>query len=152
MGAILSLIMASEYEFNGVFTIGAPIGINNPFLKILPIINLFKKYYKTEAKQLKKDTNGKWVGYEKIPINVGIKIKTLLKEMEKSLSKISCPIILFQGKNDSVIKKTSMNEIFEKISSKEKYKIWLENSDHPILCISDHEKIVSELIAFIEGL
>jgi esterase/lipase len=77
------------------------------------------------------------------------KVKKLMKEMEKSLLKITCPIIMFQGRLDSVIKKESMNYIFESVSSKIKRKIWLENNDHPILDSPDHEQIVLELEKFI---
>lgn len=149
MGGVLALILAGKYELDGIFTIGAPVGIK-PFLsKLVPIVKLFLKYHPIPAEKFIEETNGKWVGYDKIPINQATKMKKLIKEMKKNLSKIRCPALLLQGRLDSVIKPKSMDYIFENINSKVKRKIWLENNDHPILETPDHEIIISEIINFI---
>lgn len=149
MGGIFTLILASREKLDGIFTISAPIGVKGFAIRLIPFIRLFKKYYSVDSITLKEQTKGKWVGYDEIPLNMLPKVKKLMKEMEKSLLKITCPIIMFQGRLDSVIKKESMNYIFESVSSKIKRKIWLENNDHPILDSPDHEQIVLELEKFI---
>lgn len=150
MGGLLTLILASNYNFDGIFTISAPIGVKAFLIHLIPLFKIFVKYHRVPSQQFRKDTNGKWVGYDKIPINIGIKVKKLMKEMKDSLSKIKCPIILFQGRLDSDIKKNSMDYIFNKISSNNKKKIWLEHNGHPILDSPDHNKIVSALFNFIQ--
>ena len=82
-------------------------------------------------------------------LNIATKVKVLLKEMKKVLLKIECPALLLQGRLDSDIKPNSMDEIFNRINSKNKRKIWLENNDHSILNSPDHQRIFSELIKFI---
>ncbi|MFW9939004.1 MAG: alpha/beta hydrolase, partial [Candidatus Thorarchaeota archaeon] len=74
----------------------------------------------------------------------------LIREMKNSLMSIKCPAILFQGRLDSQIKVKSIDYIYDNINSKQKKKICLEHSDHPILDIPDHEQIVSHLITFIK--
>jgi len=98
----------------------------------------------------KEETNGKWVGYDKIPLNIVPKVNKLMKEMKESLHNIDCPALLFQGRLDSQIKANSIDFIFDNIASEMKKKIWLENSDHPILNIPDHAQIISELTKFID--
>jgi len=149
-GGILTLILASKYKLDGIFTISAPVGIKRFIAKLVPFLKIFIKYYPIESEQFRKDTNGKWVGYDKIPLNIASKAKKLMKEMKDCLYKISCPALLFQGRLDSQIQKNSMEHIFDNISSKKKKIIWLENSDHPILDIPDYSQILSELIKFIE--
>ncbi|MFX0058180.1 MAG: alpha/beta hydrolase [Candidatus Hodarchaeota archaeon] len=150
LGGIFSLILASKYKVDGIFTIGAPIGIPGIAPKLIPLIRLFIKYYPVNSQKLREETSGKWVGYDKIPLNMVPKVKKLIKEVKSSLAKIECPALLFQGRLDSQIKNKSMDYIYENINSKEKKKIWLENSEHPILDIPDHEQIVSQLINFIK--
>ncbi|MFX0104136.1 MAG: alpha/beta hydrolase [Candidatus Hodarchaeota archaeon] len=150
MGGVLTLILASNYYFDGIFTISAPIGARSFLIHIVPLFKIFVKYHKIPSEQFRKDTHGKWVGYDKIPVNIGIKAKKLMKEMKYSLIEINCPILLFQGRLDSDIKKESMDYIFRNISSKNKRKIWLEHNDHPILDSPDHNQIVSELLNFIK--
>lgn len=69
--------------------------------------------------------------------------------MKEVLPQIKCPVLLLQGRLDSDIKSNSIDEIYDKLGSKNKRKIWLENNYHPILNSPDHQQIVSELIKFI---
>ena len=149
MGGILTLILTANYNLDAIFTISAPRGIQTPLIHLVPFFKIFVKYHKTNSEQLKKDTNGKWIGYDKIPVNIGIKVKKLMKEMKECLPKVKCPTLLFQGRLDSKIKRKSMDYIFSNITSKVKKKIWLEHNGHPILDSPDHNQIVSETLNFI---
>jgi carboxylesterase len=152
MGAILTLIMAAEHNFDALFTISAPVGLQGFMHKLVPLFKFLITYYPVDSEQFKRETKGKWVGYDKIPLNIVSKIKTLVNMMVERLPKIHIPILLFQGRLDSTIKEESMEIIYQKVNSTKKRKIWLKNSDHPILCIPDHDKIISELMAFINNL
>ena len=159
LGGILTLILASKYDLDGIFAINAAIGIKllavgfkGLAILLVPLVRLFKKYMAVDSETLKKETNGKWIGYDKIPLNLLPKVKKLMKKMKLSLHKIECPAILFQGCKDSMIKPSSMDYIFDKIKSRKKRKIWLENSEHAILDIPDHDLIVNELTEFIKEL
>jgi len=150
MGGILTLIFASKHNFDGIFTISAPSGIKIFGIKLVPLIKPFLKFYKLpDVDKMREETGGKWVGYDRIPLNIVSKINKLMKEMKSVLSKITSPAILFQGRLDSYIKDDSMDFIYEKVNSKKKKRIWLENNDHPILDSPDHNQIVSELNKFI---
>jgi carboxylesterase len=152
MGGVLTLLLAANYNLDGIFTISAPIGIQNVLFYLVPFFKIFIKYHSIDSEKFVKDTKGKWVGYSKIPLNIATKLKSLMKEMKLSLKKIHCPALIFQGKNDSEIKKQSMEYIFNNIKSKKKKKVWLPNNDHPILESPDHEQIVSELFKFLNEL
>ncbi len=153
MGGILTLILAAKHELDGIFTISTPIDIKGFILKfIFTIARFFMRYLSVDIERLKKETNGKWVGYDKIPLNMVPKFKLLKEEMKNALPKIECPAILFQGRLDAVIKENSMDVIFDTIKSKKKKKVWLENNDHPILNSPDHDQIVMELANFVKGL
>jgi carboxylesterase len=152
MGGIFSLLLAHRFEVNGVFIISTPIGIRGIGVKLIPIIKVFMRYHKIPLEKFKEETNGKWVGYDKIPLNVVKKYKLLLKEMKTILSEIKSPVLMFQGKKDTQIKKESIDEIYKRIGSVKKRKVWLENNEHPILDCPDHLQIVKELNEFIHGI
>ena len=149
MGGVLTLILAANYNFDAIFTISAPTGIKRFIINFIPLFNLFIKYHTIDSEQFRKDTQGKWIGYDKIPLNIITKLKKLIREIKKSLTDINCPALLFQGLLDSEIKRNSMNYIFNNINSKRKEKIWLENNKHPILDSPNHDQIVLELVNFI---
>jgi carboxylesterase len=149
LGGVFSLLLAKENNIEGLFSISTPIGIRNPATKIVPIISKFVKYHSIPSEKFKRETNGKWVGYDKIPLNVVKKYKILMSEMKGSLSKIYCPIILFQGQLDREIRRNSMDYIYSNIGSEIKKQLWLEHNAHPILNSPDHYQIVEELRKFI---
>jgi carboxylesterase len=149
MGGVLAFILASEIKVDGLFSISTPIAIKGFLPKLVPILNLFIKYHSIDSDKLREETNGEWIGYDEIPLNIVPKIRELIKIMKNRLDKIKCPTILFQGKLDEQIKKNSIEYIFEHISSKIKHKIWLENNQHSILRCPDHNIIVKELNEFI---
>jgi carboxylesterase len=149
MGGALTLILAAKYNFDGIFTICVPIGIKRFLFHFVPLFKIFVKYHSINTEQFKKETNGKWVGYNKIPLNIASKMKKIMKEAKESLMYINCPTLIFQGCLDSEIKRNSIDYIFENINSITKKKIWLENTGHPILNCPDHNQIVSKLLNFI---
>ena len=110
MGGILTLILAENHQFDGIFTISAPAGVQSFLFKFVPIFKIFVKYHPINSEKFKRETDGKWVGYDKIPVNMGIKIKNLLKEMKKSLHHVNCPSLLFQGCLDSDIKDVDVKD------------------------------------------
>jgi carboxylesterase len=164
MGGILSLILASKYDFDGIFTISTPIGIKWSSSELFPVLlkwfgyKLFRffrsslMYYSVGAEKLREETNNKWVGYDKMPFNIAPKARKLMKEMKMALPKVQCPALFLQGRLDSIIKKVSMDSLFNITSSKNKRKVWLENTEHPILLCPDHDQIISELLTFIRNL
>jgi carboxylesterase len=149
MGGILALLLAHQVEVNGIFTISTPFAIRGIGIKLAPLLKLFMKYHKVSSEKLKAETNGKWVGYDKIPLNIVDKLNSLLKEMKSILPEIDKPIILFQGRKDKQVKKESMDIIYKRVSSIKKKEVWLENNDHPILNCPDHEQLTKELNNFI---
>ncbi|TFG09206.1 MAG: alpha/beta fold hydrolase [Promethearchaeota archaeon] len=151
LGALLTLLFATKRnDLNGIFTISAPVGLKGIAPKLVPILKPFIKYHAIPSEKFREETGGKWVGYDKIPVNIVSKINKMIKELKAQLSTITAPILLFQGRFDENIKGESMNYIYENINSSTKKKIWLEHSGHAILEIPDHDLIVKELLKFFK--
>ena len=53
---------------------------------------------------------------------------------------------------DGLIKKKSMDFIYNEINSENKRKIWLKKTDHPILDSPDHNQVLSELIKYVDSI
>ena len=152
IGGVLPFILASDHKVEGIFAISAPIGLKGLGPFIAPFMKIIIKYHKINSDKFKRETNGKWIGYDKIPINIVVKVKRLITLMKSRLPSIECPIILFQGCKDNQIKKESMNYIYKRIKSTVKHKIWLENNEHPILDSPDQNIIINELMSFVEDI
>ncbi|MFX0072447.1 MAG: alpha/beta hydrolase [Candidatus Hermodarchaeota archaeon] len=150
LGGLLTLLFAAtRKDLDGIYTISAPAGLKGFAPKMVPLLKPFIKYHPIPSEKFKKETNGKWVGYDKIPINIVSKVNKMIKELKPLLPKILVPAILFQGRFDENVKQNSMDYFFKSIGSLNKKKFWLENSGHAILGISDHNQIITELLTFI---
>lgn len=149
MGGILSFILASKVKVDGLISIATPIAIKGILPKLVPIFNLFIKFHRTDSDSLRSESNNKWIGYDEIPLNIMSKINKLLKIMKNNLDQIDCPVLLFHGRLDDKIAINNMEDLYGKIRSKIKRKIYLENNQHPILNCPDHDIIVGEIINFI---
>ena len=62
-----------------IIAICAPTKLKGFMIKLLPIFNLFVKYWKVnDLEAFQKVSNGIWVGYEVIPLNAPKKFKKLM--------------------------------------------------------------------------
>ncbi|TFF88882.1 MAG: hypothetical protein EU550_00435, partial [Promethearchaeota archaeon] len=150
MGGLLALIKAKETEVDGIFSISTPIGIRGLGKIEKPISEIKQEYIPIDFEMNMIESNNKWVGYKKLPVNVIAKMQELITEMKLALPNIKAPIILFQGKKDKTIKKESMDFIYDKIGSKIKEKVWLENNNHRILESPDEDLLIEKLTDFIK--
>jgi carboxylesterase len=65
------------------------------------------------------------------------------------LPQVKVPALLVQSRLDKVIPPTSMDEIYEKIGSAEKTRLWVENSGHVVTREPDRELIFKKTSDFI---
>lgn len=154
MGGVFTLYLGASKKPDGIFTMSAPIGIRHRIRKALSIIPKSVKhgfkYFSINWKQLQEETDGAWVGFKKMPLSAGIKLLKLIKENSKYYPEVTCPAFIIQGRLDCEIKPSSMDRIYDSIGSKNKRKLLLENTDHPILMCPDEKLLFSELLKFVK--
>jgi len=151
MGGVFALYLSSKYtkDVNAIVSISAPTKFKGFLIKLIPIVKIFIKYWKVnDIEEFQKISNGIWVGYERIPLNLIPKFKKLIKITNSQLNKITAPILIIQGKNDQIVPKSSPIKIYNEVSSKIKRIEWLD-AKHEIL-FSDVKmelfKIISDFI------
>ncbi len=135
MGGVMALYLAGEFANNvsAVVSISAPTKLKGFLVKLVPFFKLFIKYWKqNDEAAFKKISNGKWVGYEKIPLAIVGRMKKVIKLNNTQLTRVSAPILIIQGHADEFVPKESPQWIYDQVSSREKTIKWFE-SDHAIL-------------------
>jgi len=133
LGGNIALKLALKYKVNGLILIGVPIFLS----RILTLA------YSAGRIALKiKNTNNNFHG---LPIKKMLEIKDfLIDETKKELSKVECPVIIFQSRKDDITNPKSALYIFKRIKSKDKKIIWFNNAGHRI---DTNYKKYSEIIA-----
>ncbi|UCG03886.1 MAG: alpha/beta fold hydrolase [Candidatus Heimdallarchaeota archaeon] len=159
MGGILTLLLASEQkEVTAITTWAAAISVKNRLLSFLPIINkdplikkvIPEKYTSPAPVELK--AKG-WIGYDWIPTSLGLVILEGLKQVKKSLHKVTCPAFIIQGTADEAVSYKSAKIIYDSIKSSTKKLWYVEGASHPIMNEDLYKgELFSRTIHFFQGL
>lgn len=142
MGGILSLILAEEYNVDGVVSIASPIKIYDRLAYLTPILKYFKRYDLWEEDQEKDKYD---VGYSASPLKTVPSLLKLMRRAKKNLKKIKAPALIIQSYQDQTVKPVSAEIIYKKIASEEKELLWLENSGH-VCTIGEEKDLIHEKV------
>lgn len=151
MGGVLSMITAARYDVKAVVTFSAPAALpGDPRAKYLPYISwAMKKVEKGTPDWKNPDAIKDHVDYPYYPVKAILQLKNLIDVMHQDLAKVTVPAFMVQSHGDHGIPEDSMNVLYDNISSKDKTKMWVENSGHVVIREPDRELIFSSVKQFI---
>lgn len=151
MGGILALIAAARYPIAGVASFSAPINLPaDPRTKLLPLVGWLNFH---AGKGTPDWHNLEWakvhIDYPYYPSRAVLELKKLMEVMKEELKNIEIPALIVQSKGDRSIPPESLEYICEKISSKDKTTLWLENSGHVVICEPERETVFTAVKSLI---
>lgn len=138
-GGVLSLLTASERnEVNGLVTWAAPYNVQSRLFALLPVMSRVPLLRRAIPERHESPAPGwlqekGWVGYDWIPIDVGLIMHDALKRLKKSLKDVTCPALIIQGTADGGVSKDSAQRIFNGLASEKKEMYMVEGAPHPIM-------------------
>lgn len=147
MGGTLTLYMAEKHpEIKAIIPINAAVEISDmegaaglQDVRFLDAIGSDIK--KADVKEL---------AYEKTPVKSIGEIVQLMELVKGGLSDIQCPALIFVSSEDHVVPPDNSRLILDRISSKDKKLITMENSYHVATLDNDQQLIIDETLAFIK--
>lgn len=89
-------------------------------------------------------------GYPVIPVSCMYQNYLLAKKVISVLGQIKTPLQLLQARNDDVTSPKNSRFIYDRVSSREKEVIFLENSYHIITADQERDKVAQNTITFFE--
>ncbi len=148
MGGVLSLILAQERDVTACIPIAAPIRIFNPFRRLALLASPFVPMMgKGEGRKLIHPEYD--VGYDTNPTKSVHDLSVLMDKARRDLALIHSPVLCIQSMKDKTVRPESVDIILEGVSSREKGKLWLENSPHVCTIAGERDKISKAMIAFL---
>ncbi|OCA90526.1 lipase [Bacillus sp. FJAT-27225] len=149
MGGTLTLYLAENHpELAGIMPINAAIDMPE----------LAGNYEQLKAKDVRfvdgigsdiKQDGVKELAYPQTPVKSMGDIIALMKIVKSNLHKVNVPVLVLSSTVDHVVPPENSKEIYEKVSSKDKDIVYLENSYHVATLDNDKERIAEECIKFI---
>jgi esterase/lipase len=158
-GAGLALLQAEKKgdKFAGVISISAPLRLADIRAYLVGAVSLFntiikkfKKSTKTKSEYVPNRPENPEINYRRNPVNGTYELEKLMKEVEMSLDNIRIPALIMQATDDPVVNPASAEEIYSKISSKDKKLVRITSNRHGIVRGDELEEVAQQVINFLK--
>ncbi|MHA1145856.1 MAG: alpha/beta hydrolase [Candidatus Helarchaeota archaeon] len=137
MGSVLAAILAERNEITGLILTSPALKLKFPLQvgsKLAPILKLFgKKFISMNPEENIRKSGGVWIGYDRLPVDQGLKIIKLSNIMKRDLDKIRAPTCIICGRNDDMIDLKSPTRIHDALTVQDKEIHWIEGADHALM-------------------
>ena len=153
-GGCLSLYLAAKHpEIAGIIPVSSP-------LRLMPGTFMTEKY-PPEQIYFHRPMEGKvglfkqyHIHYEDIAIRIFGELERLMAAVgaEGFLEKVECPAMVIQAKDDAVADPSSAEEIFKRISSRNKQLYTPDNGEHNIVLTEGRHEAFRRAAMFLESL
>ncbi len=151
LGALLALILASEYPVKGVFDVCPPYLLRFPFnIKNIEFLGKYKKYWKKTRGVNEKEKRKDGFSYDFMHAD-GLKIvKQANIELNKKLKEIKCPILSIHSYTDPIGHFKSLKAIQKKVKSYLKKEKFLNTRIHNVFFSMNNYETYHSIIDFVK--
>jgi carboxylesterase len=151
MGGSIALHLAAHYEVEGIVALAPGLYLKNKFSFLSHVLYPFYPYSKKWlGPDIKADVET--ITYNKIPVKSLSELLRMFRHLRDDLADINAPLLIIYAKQDHVINSKSAQEIYQKVSSKNKRILSLKKSYHIITLDIEKEHVFRETINFLKGL
>ena len=158
MGGALSLLVASEDYARRLPVVGV-VAMSTPFELVRDPLLPYVQYLGRIRPRVEKgppdwrnpEAESLHIAYPYYPTRAIAELRDLLAEMRQNLPGVRVPGLLMHSRldRDGSFDPDSMTKIYERLGSREKEMIWLENSGHVITREPEQEKVFQACADFI---
>lgn len=147
MGGVIAAYLASKYKTDKL-VLASPafkylkfsnnkIDFKNS-IKLIP--NLFKRYTTKEVLSR----------ILKMPLSTVKEFSSLVEEHTNDIKKVNCPTLIIWGNKDDIVPKSSINYVYNNISSTNVKLIEFRNLNHNLFNNNRYQDVKKEIITFFE--
>ncbi len=154
-GGLLALLLAAKYDTDGVIAVNSALKLNNLQVSyIVPSLHAFNEMIAhLHAKGIREwvDNNSEnpEVNYAKHPLASIAQMEKVMTRVEKTLKKITEPILVLQGDTDPIVNPKSAQLIYRRVRSPMKKLVLLPRENHIIVTGEGSEEVFESVHRFI---
>jgi len=93
-----------------------------------------------------------WIRTRRYVTRALAEVLELVQQMQAGLPQITAPLLLIQGRHDSVVEKDAMRWFGERVASQRKDTLWLEHTGHVVTLSDEREVAFRAITDFIHSL
>ncbi len=150
MGGLLALLLAEEEPVYAAVSIASPMRLGNRWAPLSPLLGWVMPYVKDKPKPRREGFLEEYsITYDSTPICRVGDLRRLMREAEAGLSRLRCPLLIVQSRDDRTIRQESAERIHRAAASGRKEILWLERSGHNCTIGPEREKLFAACAAFL---
>ena len=152
MGGVLTLLLATERPVHAAVSIASPMRVYNHMARIAPLIAPFRPllaHKKVPAGERSEFLRTYGLGYPATPLHRVGDLNRLMRDAEKSLAQVRCPLLVVQSRDDDTVVPVSADIIYQGAGSTDKRLLWLERSGHVCTLGAERETLFATSIDFL---
>ncbi len=151
-GASLALHLAAHYQVEGIVALAPALYLKRKLSRLIPYAPPFLKYYRDKKGSDIRDPveKAKNISYKKTSIRAAKELLKLYDHLKSDLPEIYSPLLVVHSINDHTVQIKGAEEIYERVSSKDKRFLKLEKSYHVLTLDVDKEIIFRETKVFAD--
>jgi carboxylesterase len=155
IGSCLAIMLAKKNpEISGLILMATPYQLKLEKIStwIAKLMLIFKKYNRKHYPPTfgLSTTITRIISYQSYPIASGLETFKLIEEARKELFLINQPCFLLQSSSDHLVKKKSMDAIYNQIGSKVKKMKYIKRAYHTFISDIKNKSVFEEILNFIE--
>lgn len=153
-GGNLALDLATRHKVAGVISMGAPIRMKKEYL--LPLILLHRIFNPYLRKRLPKNVQGDKVirdrvTYHEIPLPAMFRCFRWINKAKKKLKLVKSPVLVMHANFDFLVNEKSAKYIYDKVGTKDKKLLYVENTYHGIALGPSQKRVCDEIVQFVKA-
>ncbi|MFQ5418265.1 MAG: alpha/beta hydrolase [Myxococcota bacterium] len=151
MGALLSLVLASEHPVAGVVSIAAPLRLRHPIMRLIPVLKVVLPMWKKRGGPDIRDdaARARHPGYDRMPLRSVHELQRLQQRVRAGLSDITAPILVAHGARDRTANPADAEVIHASVSSSERELCVFEESAHVLPVDVDGPRLAEAVCKFV---
>jgi carboxylesterase len=151
MGSLIALQLAGNHEFiKGIILFSPAIRLKSRLIHLSPIAKHFMSTMKKERGFYADQASERYSwSYDENPVRAGHELLKLIRQVKGLLHNITCPALLIQSTKDPTIHADSGRIIYDRIGSKDKEIMILNNSGHRLTIDGEWEQVAEKTCEFI---
>lgn len=156
MGGILSLLMSTRLDVQGVIAMSTPYKLpDDPRLRHIEWISKIVAYMPKSDEEpgatwFDKEAFKDHISYPQNPVRSIGQLNQLLGEMRAALPKIDAPVLLIHSKDDKYVPPESMELIFADLKTSDKRKLFVTGSGHVVTRDAARRQVFESALEFIQ--
>lgn len=147
MGGLVALHLAAyrPQDVAGVVTIAAALQIADPMIRFSPLVARMVKMWKADPKGGFADPllAAKNTNYNRIATDALVSLYRYGKIVTAMLPRVQAPLLVLHARNDTVIKPSSAEMIYQQAGSREKHMRWFDRCNHEMLMDCEADAVVA---------